>query len=107
MKTNTLSLIYTTFLFAILFLAGDVLASNPETNDTSPRFIFEIEVVKTQKAWGEGIVKIGDVFIDGGDHENAAIQHIETFCGYDIGKVLFKPILATDEQFRCTCIAGL
>jgi hypothetical protein len=68
----------------MLFFAGTVLASNPVTNDNSSTFISEIEVVKAQKAWGEGIVKIGEVYTEGGDYENAAIQHIEKFYGYDI-----------------------
>lgn len=65
------------------------------------------EVVVAQKEWGEGIVKIGQVFADGGDFKQAAKNHIETLYGYDLGMVLFKPTLASEDQFRETFDAAL
>ena len=62
--------------------------------------ITEQEVVAAQKAWGEGIVKIGKVYSDGGDYEKAAADHISQFYAYDQSLVLFKPTLASVEQFR-------
>ena len=62
--------------------------------------ITEQEVVAAQKAWGEGIVKIGEVYSDGGDYEKAAADHISQFYAYDQSLVLFKPTLASVEQFR-------
>lgn len=59
------------------------------------------EVAAAQKAWGEGIVAIGKTFTDKGDIKAAAENHIRTFYAYDDGgKVLFKPTLAKDDQFR-------
>ncbi|WBY15626.1 phosphoribosyl-AMP cyclohydrolase [Erythrobacteraceae bacterium WH01K] len=62
--------------------------------------ITEQEVVAAQKAWGEGIVNIGKVYSAGGDYEKAAADHISEFYAYDQSLVLFKPTLASIEQFR-------
>ncbi len=62
--------------------------------------ITEQEVVAAQKAWGEGIVKIGKVYSEGGDYEKAAADHISQFYAYDQSLVLFKPTLASVQQFR-------
>lgn len=68
----------------------------------SDRCISEKEVVAAQKAWGDGIVKIGAVFSSGGDYEEAASDHIDQFYAYDLSLVLFKPTLASVEQFRAS-----
>lgn len=57
-------------------------------------------VTALKTAWGEGIVKIGSVHTAGGDYEAAARAHIETFYAYGLGEVLFKPTLASEDQFR-------
>lgn len=62
--------------------------------------ISDQEVLKAQKAWGEGIVKIGKVFTDKGDYKQAATDHINEFYNYQEGSVLFKPTLASEKQFR-------
>lgn len=62
--------------------------------------ITEKEVLDAQKAWGEGIVKIGKVFLDKGDYMATAKDHIEKFYNYEEGDVLFKPTLVSDKQFR-------
>ncbi len=62
--------------------------------------ITEQEVIEAQKAWGDGIVRIGKVFTDGGDYRQAAADHISQFYAYDQSLVLFKPTLASVEQFR-------
>ena len=62
--------------------------------------ITEQEVIEAQKAWGDGIVRIGKVFTDGGDYRQAAADHISRFYAYDQSLVLFKPTLASVEQFR-------
>ena len=62
--------------------------------------ITEQEVVAAQEAWGEGIVLIGKTYSDGGDYRKAAADHINRFYGYDQSLVLFKPTLASVEQFR-------
>lgn len=60
----------------------------------------DVEALK--QAWGEGIVKIGAVHGEGGDYRAVARQHIETFYAYDETEVLFKPTLASHDQFRGT-----
>lgn len=75
---------------AVLATAGALHAS-PLTPE-------RVTALKT--AWGEGIVKIGSVHTAGGDYEAAAREHIETFYAYGVSEVLFKPTLASEDQFR-------
>ena len=62
--------------------------------------ITEAEVSQAQQAWGEGIVKIGEVYKSGGDYKAAATEHINNFYNYQEGTVLFKPTLVSQKQFR-------
>lgn len=69
--------------------------------------ITEAEVIDAQTAWGKGIVNIGKAYADKGDYVQAAKDHIQTFYGYDLGSVLFKPTLAAEKQFRNSFDAAL
>jgi hypothetical protein len=69
--------------------------------------ITEKEVVAAQRAWGDGIVEIGRVYAQGGDYAAAAANHINRFYGYDLSLVMFKPTLASEEQFRPTFDSAL
>ena len=62
--------------------------------------ITEQEVVAAQEAWSQGIVNIGKTYTAGGDYRTAAADHISRFYAYDQSLVLFKPTLASVEQFR-------
>lgn len=62
--------------------------------------ISEQEILDAQQAWGEGIVKIGKVFLEKGDYSATAEEHINKFYNYQDGEVLFKPTLAAEKQFR-------
>ncbi len=73
----------------------------------SSECITEAEVVDAQIAWGEGIVHIGKVYSEGGDYEKAAKDHIQQHYGFDLSSVLFKPTLASVEQFRGTFDSAL
>lgn len=73
----------------------------------SSECITEAEVVAAQEQWGAGIVKIGQVFSEGGDYKQAASEHIQDLYGYDLSLVLFKPTLASEDQFRETFDAAL
>ncbi len=64
--------------------------------------ITEQEVVEAQNAWGDGIVEIGEAYSNGGDYKKAASDHINKFYGYDLSLVLFKPTLASVDQFRAS-----
>jgi len=85
--------------------ANAALAQAPEASfEAAPLYsdecITEQEVVQAQKAWGDGIVKIGQTYNAGGDYEKAASDHINQFYAYDLSLVLFKPTLAAESQFR-------
>ncbi len=62
------------------------------------------EVTEAQRAWGNGIVAIGQAYTqDGFDAaRQKAEQHIRDHYGYEMGEVLFKPTLASEDQFRTT-----
>ncbi len=62
--------------------------------------ITEQEILGVQQAWGEGIVRIGTIYMEKGDYRAAAEEHIRTFYHYDHGPVLFKPTLASAHPFR-------
>ena len=102
----------------ILTAASLVVACTPGYAKAKPRTaaapveqnadcITEREVVAAQKAWGEGIVKIGKVYSDGGDYSAAAVAHIDQFYAYDLSLVLFKPTLASVDQFRTSFDSAL
>ncbi|MGJ3230188.1 MAG: phosphoribosyl-AMP cyclohydrolase [Oceanicaulis sp.] len=61
------------------------------------------DVAAAQEAWGEGIVAIGAAYTADEDYTEAARAHIERFYayGHDV-PVLFKPTLASEDQFRGT-----
>lgn len=64
--------------------------------------ITEEEVLAAQQNWADGIVGIGQTYLDKGDYTAAASQHIKELYAYEQGGVLFKPTLASDDQFRET-----
>jgi len=82
--------------------------NNRNTNNNKPDINFhetttnisEQEVLEFLKAWGEGIVKIGKVFLENGDYKTTAKEHINNFYNYEEGSVLFKPTMTSFKQFR-------
>ncbi len=76
-----------------LFLSLLVLTAN--LSAFASYQITKPEVVAAQERWGAGIVKIGEVFLDGGDYVEAASNHILEHYNYGSGPVLFKPTLAS------------
>lgn len=74
-------------LIASFFLFSSISHAN---------YISDDEVKKSQIEWGKGIIEIGNSI----DYRKAAVEHIEKFYAYDTGKVLFKPTLASENQFR-------
>ncbi len=70
------------------------------TQTEAQAVITEQEVLDVQKAWGDGIVKIGKVYLEKGDYETAATEHINNFYNYQKSSVLFKPTLTSEKQFR-------
>lgn len=102
MKITTLTVIVTVIL-SIGFTACKQTAQEKQDSgfaQTEEFLIVENEVLQAQQAWGEGIVKIGEVYINKGDFKEAAIIHINNFYNYQEGIVLFKPTLVSQKQFR-------
>lgn len=64
--------------------------------------ILQEELEAAQKAWGEGVVVIGQILNEAGDLQAAAAKHVDTFYAYDQQQVLFKPTKAANAQFRGT-----
>ena len=61
--------------------------------------ITEEHILEAQKKWGEGIINIGRVFLEKGDHKAAAEHHINTFTTTKKEKCcLSQPLLI--KQFR-------
>ncbi|MEM7733748.1 MAG: phosphoribosyl-AMP cyclohydrolase [Pseudomonadota bacterium] len=79
-------------------IAATVALAGAATAGASALTKDDVTALKT--AWGEGIVKIGKVHTDGGDYTQAATDHINTFYAYGDREVLFKPTLASEDQFR-------
>lgn len=68
----------------------------------SPDCITEAEVIQAQKEWGDGIVRIGKAYTNNEDYTQVAMNHIQDLYAYDMSSVLFKPTLASVDQFRGT-----
>ena len=64
--------------------------------------ITEEEVFIAQKHWSDGLIKISNNHKNNLDYISQAINHIDRLYDYSAGKVLFKPTLARDIQFRNT-----
>lgn len=79
---------------------GSNKENTSSTQTEAQTFITEQEISEIQKAWGEGIVKIGKVYLEKGDYKTAATEHINNFYNYQEGSVLFKPTLTSEKQFR-------
>ena len=62
--------------------------------------ITRAEVMAAQKEWGDGIVDISRVYAETGDAKARATEHINSMYAYGNTIVLFKPTLASDDQFR-------
>ena len=84
--------VLTASVVGVLLMGGPVMA-HPIT---------EAEVNEAQKVWADGIVAIGRAYLNGGDYQGLAAEHVETLYGYDEGAVLFKPTKASTDQFRLT-----
>ena len=82
---------------AIALVATTGMAAAASAPELTPDRVSEFK-----QAWGEGIVNIGSVYTAGGDYQSAARAHILDFYAYGEDIVLFKPTLASDDQFRGT-----
>ena len=73
-------------------------AESKNTNKSKTlQMITNQEIIDAQNIWGQGIVSIGNVFLAGGNYTKAAEDHIDALYGYNLGKVLFNPTLASEN----------
>lgn len=104
MKINTtvIAVIFATFFsLGITSCKQGTQKENATITQTETKIVItEQEVLDAQKAWGEGIVKIGKVYLEQGDYKTAATEHINNFYHYQESSVLFKPTLTSEKQFR-------
>jgi hypothetical protein len=80
-----------------IVLASAIIASF-STLTVYAESISKADVEAAQKGWGEGIVKIGK----SENPKEAAMEHLNQFYAFGDGQVLFKPTLASKDQFRGT-----
>lgn len=59
-------------------------------------------VREAQKSWGKGVLKIGESFTKNEDYKSVTEEFVNQHYGYKEGIVLFKPTMASIEQFRDT-----
>ena len=60
------------------------------------------DVEDAQRKWGDGIVRIATAHRSGGNYAEIATEHVERLYAYDRSEVLFKPTMASIDQFRPT-----
>jgi hypothetical protein len=60
------------------------------------------EVLDIQKQWSDGLLKIVAKHQENQDYRTEASNFIDKLYAYDSFEVLFKPTLASDDQFRNT-----
>ena len=65
------------------------------------------DVEDAQRKWGDGIVKIATTHSNGGNYVEIATNHVEHLYAYDLSEVLFKPTMASIDQFRPTFESAL
>jgi hypothetical protein len=85
----------TTITVAALALATPALAKAGVDRPITPD-----EVAAAQAKWADGIVEIGKTYLAKGDYRARAAEHIRKHYAFEHGPVLFKPTLASDDQFR-------
>lgn len=83
-------------------ISAGLFAALAASSASASSKLTEAEVTELMTAWGKGIVKIGAVYTDGGDYQSAAEAHIKEFYAFGKSPVLFKPTLASADQFRGT-----
>ena len=65
------------------------------------------DILDFQKEWGKSIIKISDSYKKNIDYLNDTNNLIDSLYAYDHEEVLFKPTLASDNQFRLSRTGAL
>lgn len=84
-----------------LLLGGCASTQHGHSSEEAAK-VTEADVIAAQLEWGQGIVDIARAHANGGDYKARATQHIETLYAYGLTDVMFKPTLASEDQFRET-----
>ncbi|WP_287527130.1 hypothetical protein [Okeania sp. SIO2C2] len=97
MKPNFFALL---IVSAVTTMAGCTNTQSTPTVQSAPceNPVTENDVLAAQQSWGEAIVAIGKAE----NPEAEAQSTLDKLYGYDLGTVLFKPTLASNEPFRGT-----
>lgn len=90
------------FTSAALIAAQGAASAADVDQSPSDCTISRESVEAAQDAWARGIEKISQTFVAGNDYRAAAVNHIQTLYAYGDSEVLFKPTLASEDQFRET-----
>jgi len=65
------------------------------------------EVLSAQKQWSDGLLNIEKLYAEDADYIQMAANYLSELYGFHMGEVLFKPTLASVQQFRLTKEAAL
>ena len=65
------------------------------------------DIEDAQRKWGDGIVRIAAAHRTGGNYTEIATEHVEDLYAYNQSEVLFKPTMASVDQFRPTFESAL
>ena len=65
------------------------------------------DILDFQRKWGNSIIKISDSYKKNNDYLNHTNNLIDSLYAYDSEEVLFKPTLASDNQFRLSRTGAL
>ena len=65
------------------------------------------EVLSEQKKWSDGLLNLGKLYNERADYKQASANYLSELYSFHTGEVLFKPTLASVQQFRLTKEAAL
>ena len=64
--------------------------------------IIKAEVLNAQKKWSDGLLDIGKLYSVNAGYKQESANYLSELYGFHMGEVLFKPTLASVQQFRLT-----
>ena len=64
--------------------------------------IIKEEVLNAQKQWSDGLLDIGKLYSVNAGYKQKSANYLSELYGFHMGEVLFKPTLASVQQFRLT-----
>ena len=71
-----------------------------ENNTINQNIFSEQEITAAQNLWAGQVVEIGHLYASNLDYKTKAYDFVKNFYAYEISNVLFKPTLASKNQFR-------